>query len=58
MNRIKIIASILLVIGVVLPFLFENDTIDLFAGILIGLGVGLIISNRITRDIKKSKNVS
>lgn len=49
MNRVRVIAVILLVVGIILPFVFENDAIDLFAGILIGCGIGLIINYQITR---------
>jgi hypothetical protein len=53
MDRIRIIGLILLIIGVILPFAFENDGTDFFCGLLVGGGIGLFITGQI-KSKKKS----
>lgn len=57
-NIIRIFALILLIAGITLPFVFENNAIDIVTGLLIGLGIGLLITCRITRGKRNSKNLS
>lgn len=53
MNRLRIFGTIILLIGVFLNSYLNNDGIDFVSGILVGLGIGLIITGRI---LKSNKN--
>ena len=53
MNRIRIIGLIMLIIGIVLQFSFENDGTDFLTGLLAGGGIGLLITGQI-KSKKKS----
>ena len=52
-NRVRIFGTILLLIGVFLLSYLDNEGIDFVSGILVGLGIGLIITGRI---LKSNKN--
>ena len=47
MNRIRIIGLILLVIGIILHFSFENDGADFLTGFLVGGGIALLLTGAI-----------
>ena len=47
MNRIRIIGLIMLIIGIILHFTFENDGTDFLTGLLVGSGIGLLITGQI-----------
>lgn len=47
MNRIRIIGLVLLIIGVVLHFSFDNGGADFLKGLLIGGGAALLITGQI-----------
>ncbi len=47
MNKFRIFGTILLLIGVFIKIYNENEGIDFISGVLIGLGIGLVISGRI-----------
>ncbi len=53
MNRIRIIGLIMLIIGILLQFPFNNDGSDFLSGLLLGAGIPLLILGKI-----KSKNKS
>ena len=57
MNRIRIIGLIMLIIGIILHFSFENDGTDFLIGILAGGGIILLITGRIKAK-KKIKSQS
>ncbi|WP_185967745.1 hypothetical protein [Formosa sediminum] len=54
MNRIRIIGLIMLIIGIILQFSFENDGTDFLTGFLVGGGIALLI----TGQIKSKKKIS
>ena len=54
MNKIRILGTIILLIGVFISSFFNNDGIDFVAGLLVGLGVGIIVTGQIS--FKKNKN--
>jgi hypothetical protein len=45
MNNKIIIGFILFIIGIVSQITIENELIDFFSGILIGIGIGLIVGS-------------
>jgi len=45
MNNKIIIGLLLFIIGVVSQLTIENELIDFFSGILIGVGIGLIVGS-------------
>lgn len=47
MNKIRIIGLLILIIGIILHFTFENDGTDFITGLLIGAGIGLTITGQI-----------
>ena len=53
MNRIRIIGLIMLIVGIVLQFSFENDGTDFLTGLLVGGGIALLITGQI-KSKKKS----
>ena len=53
MNRIRIIGSIMLIIGIILHFSFENDGTDFLTGFLVGGGIGLLLTGRIGNKAKE-----
>jgi drug/metabolite transporter (DMT)-like permease len=52
-NRVRIFGTLLLLIGVFLLSYLDNEGIDFVSGILVGLGIGLILTGRI---LKSNKN--
>ena len=53
MNRIRIIGLIMLIIGIILRFSFENDGTDFLTGFLVGGGIGLLLTGRIGNKAKE-----
>jgi hypothetical protein len=47
MNKIRIIGLVLLALGFILFFLFEGDLAGIASGLLLGLGIGLLLTGRI-----------
>ena len=54
MNRIRIIGAIILLIGILLNIYLENEVVDFLSGLLIGLGIGLILTGRFSKLNKKN----
>lgn len=52
MNKIRIIGFILFIAGVILMLTLENDMIDFISGLLIGAGIGLLVTGRLKRSSK------
>ncbi|MFH6769154.1 hypothetical protein V8G56_10440 [Gaetbulibacter aquiaggeris] len=52
-NRVRIFGTIILLIGVFLLSYLDKEGIDFVSGILVGLGIGLILTGRI---LKSNKN--
>lgn len=50
MNRKRIIGVVILIIGVIVRFFLENDVTDFISGILVGLGIGLLITGRFVNN--------
>ena len=40
----------MLVIGIIIQFILENDMIDFVSGLLIGAGAGLLIAGRFVKS--------
>ena len=55
MNRIRIIGLFMLIIGIILRFIFENDGADFLMGLLIGGGFALLLTGRIGNKVKEQK---
>ena len=51
MNKIRIIGLVILVIGIVIQFALENDSTDFISGILIGVGIGLLLTGKVGTQI-------
>jgi hypothetical protein len=49
MNKTRIFGISLFIIGVIAQLSIENDLVDFISGILIGLGIGIIISGRLKK---------
>jgi len=49
MNKTRILGISLFIIGVVAQLSIENDLVDFISAILIGLGIGIIISGRLKK---------
>ncbi len=47
MNKVRIIGLVILILGIIIQFTLENDAIDMISGVLIGFGIGLLITGRI-----------
>ncbi len=52
MNKTRIIGLIILVIGIVLFYIYDGDAIGMIAGLLCGLGIGLLLTGRIKLNSK------
>jgi hypothetical protein len=52
MNKIRIIGFVLFIAGVILMLTLENDMIDFISGLLIGAGIGLLVTGRLKRSSK------
>jgi len=52
MNKIRIIGLVILVIGIIIQFALENDATDFISGLLIGGGIGLIITSKVGKSPK------
>ncbi|WP_161804640.1 MULTISPECIES: hypothetical protein [Lacinutrix] len=49
MNKTRIIGLVLLVIGIIIQFTLENDATDFISGVLIGIGIGLVITGKVSK---------
>lgn len=52
MNKTRILGAGLLLIGVLLNFSFDNDGIGMISGIIIGFGIGILLTDRFTSKSK------
>jgi hypothetical protein len=52
MNKIRIIGIVLLVVGIITPFNLENDATDFISGLLIGAGIGLVLTGKSEKGAK------
>ncbi|MFD0837574.1 hypothetical protein ACFQ0I_17485 [Mariniflexile aquimaris] len=52
MNKIRIIGLVILVIGIIIQFTLENDATDFISGLLIGAGIGLLLTGKIGKTAK------
>jgi hypothetical protein len=52
MNKIRIIGLAILVIGIIIQFAPENDATDFISGLLIGIGIGLLITGKVGKQAK------
>ncbi|MEO8772867.1 MAG: hypothetical protein ABI263_00935 [Gelidibacter sp.] len=49
MNKIRIIGLVVLAIGIIIKFALEDDANDFITGILIGVGIGLLLTGKISK---------
>ncbi len=49
MNKVRIIGLVLLVIGLVLKYFLESYNLSMLRGLLIGLGIGMLLTGRIKK---------
>tara|TARA_B100000949_G_C14230545_1_gene428735 strand:+ start:491 stop:640 length:150 start_codon:yes stop_codon:yes gene_type:complete len=49
MNKVRIIGLGILIIGAIAQLFIENETIDFFSAVLIGAGIGLLLTGRIKK---------
>jgi hypothetical protein len=49
MNKTRIIGLVILVIGIIIQFTLENDATDFISGLSIGIGIGLLLTGKITK---------
>ncbi|WAC01475.1 hypothetical protein N7U66_15885 [Lacinutrix neustonica] len=49
MNKIRIIGLLILAVGVVFHLTLKTEATDFFTGLSIGVGIGLLITGRITK---------
>ena len=47
MNSVRIIGLALLVIGVIVKYALDYESLDFLSGILFGIGIGLLVIGRI-----------
>lgn len=47
MNKIRIIGLVALAIGVGIHFAFENSGTNFISGVIIGIGIGLLLTGKI-----------
>lgn len=47
MNKIRYIGLAILVVGVIIQFTIDNDAIDFISGLLIGVGIGLLLTSKV-----------
>jgi hypothetical protein len=52
MNKIRIIGLVLLIVGIIIQFALENDATDFISGLLIGGGIGLVITGKVGKRVK------
>ena len=52
MNKIRIIGLAILVVGIIIQFALENDATDFISGLLIGAGIGLLLTGKIGKTAK------
>ncbi len=52
MNKARILGGILIIIGGISIFVFDNDEIGLFPGLLLGLGIGFVLTGRFSSKSK------
>jgi hypothetical protein len=47
MNKVRTIGLIMLLIGIIIQYTFENDGIDFLTGLLTGSGIVLLITGKL-----------
>ncbi len=50
MIKIRIIGLVILIIGITIQFVLQNDVIDFISGIFTGGGIVLLITGRISKS--------
>lgn len=53
MNKIRILGLVILIIGILLQYLADQEGTDFISGILIGVGAGLLIAGGIRRKSRE-----
>lgn len=49
MNKIRIIGLIAITVGIIVQFTIEHDASGFISGMLIGVGIGLLITGKISK---------
>ncbi|MGJ8593555.1 MAG: hypothetical protein ACSHXF_13470 [Aquaticitalea sp.] len=55
MNRIRLIGLGILIAGMAMLFFLDSDASDFLSALLLGLGVGLVITGKVRKPIKNSE---
>ncbi|WP_185956456.1 hypothetical protein [Changchengzhania lutea] len=55
MNTIRISGIVILIVGIIMNRFLNNDGIDFVSGLLIGLGIGTIITGQISTKYNHKK---
>lgn len=53
MNKIRYIGLAILAIGVIIQFTFENESINFISGLIMGVGIGLLLTGKIRKPALK-----
>jgi hypothetical protein len=56
MNKTRILGIVLMVLGIAIQFILENEVIDFLSGLLIGVGIGFLLNGRIGRKANNNTN--
>ena len=56
MNKVRLLGLGLIITGVLIGYFFERIDLHLFSGMLIGVGVGWIITGTFNASIRLNKN--
>ncbi|WP_164721469.1 hypothetical protein [Maribacter sp. MJ134] len=52
MTKVRIIGFTILVLGIVVKFVIQNDATDFVSGIFIGAGIGLLLTGKVRKTTK------
>lgn len=52
MNIVRIIGLVILIIGIIIQFTIENEATDFISGLLVGAGIGLLLTGKIGKTAK------
>ena len=58
MNKVRTIGLIMLLIGIIIQYTFENDGVDFLTGLLTGSGIVLLITGKLKSKKKLNHNLT
>jgi hypothetical protein len=53
MNKIRYIGLAILAVGVIIQFTVENEAFDFISGLVIGVGIGLLLTGKMGKPALK-----